>query len=65
MASLNGYSIGTGNIVDSLALKNDIIAVKLKEEDPLMIGYITRENHMLTDIGKAYIQELQKYKEVR
>lgn len=64
MASLNGYSIGTGNMVDSLALKNDIIAVKLKEEDPLMIGYIMRENHMLTDIGRAYIQELQKYKEL-
>lgn len=64
MVALNGYSVGIGNMVDSLALKDDIIAVKLKEEDPLMIGYITRENHALTDIGKAYIQELQEYKEL-
>lgn len=64
MAALNGYSIGTGNITDSLALKDDIVAIKLKEEDPLTIGYIIRENHNMTDIGKTYIEELLKYKEV-
>lgn len=63
MVALNGYSIGTGNMVDSLALKNDIVAIKLKEEDPLTIGYITRENHTLTDIGTTYIEKLLKYKE--
>lgn len=62
MSSLKGYSIGTGVMVDSQAIKNDFVTVKLKEEDPLTIGYIVRENHKLSDIGEAYIRELEKYK---
>ena len=64
MTSLNGYSIGTGNIIDSQALKKGIIAIKLKEEDPLTIGYIVKKNHKLSDIAEKYIQELLKYKEL-
>jgi len=63
MSSLNGYSIGTGNMIDSVALKDDFVTIKLKEEDPLTIGYIVRENHTLSDIGEKYIEELNKYKE--
>ena len=63
MASLNGYSIGTGIMIDSLAIKKDFITVKLKEEDPLTIGYIVRSNHKLSEIGQRYIDELLKYKE--
>ena len=64
MTSLNGYSIGTGNITDSQALKKGIIAIKLKEEDPLTIGYIVKKNHKLSDIAEKYIQELLKYREL-
>ena len=64
MTALNGYSIGTGNMIDSLALKEGIIAIKLKEEDPLTIGYIVKMNHKLSDIAEQYIQELLKYKEL-
>lgn len=63
MASLNGYSIGTGNMTESIALKDDFVCIKLKEEDPLTIGYIVRSNHEVSDIGKTYIEELIKYKE--
>jgi DNA-binding transcriptional LysR family regulator len=63
MAALNGYSIGTGNMIDSIALKDGFTSIKLKEEDPLMIGYIIRNNHTLSDIGARYIMELEKYKE--
>ena len=63
MTALNGYSIGTGNMVDSLALKGDFVAIKLKEQDPLTIGYIVRNNHRLSDIGEKYVSELLKYKE--
>lgn len=63
MSALNGYSIGTGNLIDSLVLKNGFVTIKLKEEDPLTIGYIVRENHALSDIGEKYIEELIKYKE--
>lgn len=65
MTSLNGYSIGTGNMVDSQALKEGFVAIKLKEEDPLTIGYIVKMNHKLSDIAQQYIQELLKYKELK
>lgn len=65
MTSLNGYSIGIGNMIDSQALRKGIIAIKLKEEDPLTIGYIVKKNHELSDIAEQYIQELLKYKELR
>lgn len=63
MAAMNGYSIGTGVMTESLALKRDFITIKLKEEDPLTIGYIVRANHKLSEIGQRYIDELLKYKE--
>lgn len=63
MSALNGYSVGTGNMSDSLALKNDFVTIKLKEEDPLTIGYVVRNNHKLSEMGERYIAELLKYKE--
>lgn len=63
MSALNGYSIGTGNMIDSMALKDGFVTIKLKEEDPLTIGYIIKEKHTLSDIGEKYIEELLKYKE--
>lgn len=63
MASLNGYSIGTGNMTDSIALRDDFVSIKLQEEDPLTIGYIVRANHTMSEIGQTYIDELLKYKE--
>lgn len=63
MSALNGYSIGIGNMIDSMALKDGFVSIKLNEEDPLTIGYIIRDNHTLSDIGKKYIEELMKYKE--
>ncbi|MEE3352130.1 MAG: LysR family transcriptional regulator [Saccharofermentanaceae bacterium] len=63
MAAMNGYSIGTGVMTESLALKRDVVTIKLKEEDPLTIGYIVRANHRLSEIGQRYIDELLKYKE--
>lgn len=65
MTALNGYSIGTGNMIDSLALKEGIIAIKLKEEDPLTIGYIVKKNHKLSDIAEQYLQELLRYKDLK
>jgi hypothetical protein len=63
MASLNGYSIGTGNLTESVALKDGFVCIKLIEEDPLTIGYILREGHSMSDIGSTYIEELIKYRE--
>lgn len=63
MAAMNGYSIGTGVMTDSFALKRDFVTIKLKEEDPLTIGFIVRANHKLSEIGQRYIDELLKYRE--
>ena len=63
VAKLNGYSIGTGIMTESVALKDGVVTIKLKEEDPLTIGYIIRKNHKLSEIGQRYIDELEKYHE--
>ena len=36
----------------------------MKEEDPLMIGYITRKGSISSRYGEMYISELMKYKEL-
>ena len=51
MAKLNGYSIGTGMMTESVTLNDGVVTIKLKEEDPLTIGYIVRQDHNLSDIG--------------
>lgn len=63
LAKLNGYSIGTGIMTESFTLKDGFVTIKLKEEDPLTIGFIVRKNHKLSEIGEAYIEQLMKYKE--
>ncbi len=63
LAKLNGYSIGTGIMIDSLTLQDGFVSIKLKEEDPLTIGYIIRKDHNLSDIAKIYLEELEKYQE--
>ena len=64
IAELGGYSIGSGMLSDENAILPGIVSVKLKEEDPLTIGYITRKGSSFSQYGKEYIEELQKYKEV-
>ncbi len=63
LAHLNGYSIGTGIMTESITLQSEFVAIKLKEDAPLTIGYIIKKNHKLSEIGEAYIEELNKYKE--
>ena len=63
ISALGGYSIGCGMLSRENAILRGLRSVKLKEEDPLMIGYIVRRGSPLSDYGQAYIQELLKYKE--
>mgnify|MGYP002519414563 CR=1 FL=1 len=64
IAGLGGYSIGSGMLADDDAVLQGLVSVKLKEEDPLTIGYIMRKGSSLSRYGKEYIEELQKYKEL-
>lgn len=64
IAELDGYSIGSGMLSGTNAILQGLVAIKLKEEDPLTIGYITRKGSTLSIYGQKYVDELTKYKEL-
>jgi len=64
IAELGGYSIGSGMLAGGDNVLQGLVSIKLKEEDPLIIGYIVREGSALSKYGKAYVEELLKYKEL-
>ena len=64
IADLQGYSIGSGMLSGDDVILKGLVSIKLKEEDPLMIGYITRQGSSMSVYGSAYIEELLKYKEL-
>ena len=64
IAELNGYSIGSGMLSVEGSILQGLVSIKLKEEDPLIIGYIIRKGSMLFAYGEAYVNELLKYKEL-
>lgn len=64
IADTGGFSIGSGMLAQEAATLKGLVAVKLREEDPLIIGYIVRKGSSLSIYGKSYVEELQKYKEL-
>ncbi len=60
MKGLNGYTFCSGIICDTLN-GSDYAAVPLDDDSIMEIGYITRKNVILSDLGKLYIQELEQY----
>lgn len=62
LIGLNGYTISTGILNPDLNGK-DIISKPLEVNDDICIGWISN-NGYLTNIGKEYIEELSKYKEL-
>ena len=64
IATLGGYSIGSGMLSGDDAILKGLVSVKLKEEEPLTIGYIVRRGSSLSKYGEAYISEIEKYKEL-
>ncbi len=64
IAGLHGYSIGSGMLSGDDVILQGLVAIKLKEEDPLTIGYIVRKGSRLSVYGRDYVEELLKYKEL-
>ena len=64
IAELGGYSIGSGMLSKDDAILKGLVAIKMKEEDPITIGYITRKGSTLSQYGEKYVKELIKYKEI-
>ncbi|SET30920.1 LysR family transcriptional regulator [[Clostridium] polysaccharolyticum] len=60
MIGLNGYTLCSGIICEELN-GNDYKAVPLVQTEKMTIGYIKRKGTHLSEIGKVYIEELQKY----
>lgn len=63
IAELDGYSVGCGMLSQEDSILRGLKSVKMSEEDPLTIGYITRKGSLLSRYGEAYVEELLKYKE--
>lgn len=64
IAKLHGYSIGSGMLSGDDVILKGMLGIKLKEKDPLTIGYIKRKGNVLSTYGEAYVEELLKYKEL-
>lgn len=62
MVRLNGYTLCCGIICEDLNGK-DYCAVKLKSEEKMTIGYISRKDAPLSVIGEKYLEEIARYKE--
>ena len=62
MVGLNAYTLCSGIISEELN-GDSYVAIPLKESEKMRIGYIKRKNFSLSEIGKLYIDELEKYKE--
>ena len=62
MVGINGYTLCSGIICEDWN-GTDYCAVKLKTDEKMTIGYISRKLSVLSEIGEKYISELSKYRE--
>lgn len=60
MIGLNGYTLCSGIICAELN-GSDYLAVPLKENEKMTIGYIKRKGSNISKIGNIYIDELKKF----
>lgn len=62
MVGLNGYTLCSGIICEELN-GSDYCAVKLKTDKKMTIGYLSRKGHIISKIGKKYLEEIAKFKD--
>lgn len=62
MVGLNGFTLCSGIICEDLNGK-DYCAVKLKSDERMTIGYISRRDAAISAIGQKYLEEIAKYKD--
>lgn len=62
MVGLNGYTLCSGIICEELN-GSDYCAVPLDSEENMCIGYIVRKGMPLSELGRQYLDELQKFRE--
>lgn len=68
MIGLNGYTLCSGIICEELNGDNYIAvpfeADSVEESSVMEIGYITKQNSILSHIGAKYIEEIRKYLQI-
>ncbi len=62
MVGLNGFTLCSGIICEDLNGK-DYCAVKLRSDERMTIGYISRKDAPVSAIGQKYLEEIAKYKD--
>lgn len=62
MIGINGYTLCSGIICEELN-GSDYCAVKLKTDETMTIGYLSRNGAVISEIGQRYIGILAEYKE--
>lgn len=62
MVGINGYTLCSGIICEDLN-GSEYCAVKLKTDEKMTIGYISRRASVLSEMGEKYIAELSRYRE--
>ena len=65
MVGLNGYTLCSGIICEELN-GNDYLAVPFRDDEQnpnstMEIGYITRKNTVLSNMGEQYIKAIKHY----
>ncbi|MBQ2512660.1 MAG: LysR family transcriptional regulator [Clostridia bacterium] len=64
IAELGGFSVGSGMLAEKGSVLSGMVAIKMKEDDPLTIGYITRVGRALSHYGEEYVKELLRFREL-
>ena len=62
MVGLNGYTLCSGIICEELN-GSDYCAVKLKSEERMWIGYLSRKGIAISPLGQKYLEEIAKYRD--
>lgn len=62
MVGLNGYTLCSGIICEELN-GSEYVAVKLKSDEIMSIGYLVRKGSAISPLGQKYIDEISKYKD--
>lgn len=61
MVGLNAYTLCSGIICESLN-GADYLAVKLRSEEVMTIGYLKRKGTAISSLGQKYLEELKKFR---
>ena len=60
---INGFTLCSGILCEDLN-GSDYCALKLDTDEVMTIGYLSRKDSMISEIGQKYLEEVSKYKEL-